>query len=244
MSARLKATALLCVAPTIVHLFATVFALRHGDVLLETNLLGMPIIWPLATVLFLVVVGIFAAGFRNLVTALAVWPALVANGSLMILFFGGLFASAGVICLAEVCETEDNFALDSPAIVAPLGVSVSPEQDTSCSHSRLAIGPDATSTCVNLDRSLSAGVYFSAVTFSTVGYGDFQPTPRMRLIAALEAVFGFLFFGLLAGAAIDSFSKTRVPLPGDPEEPQIRSAARDMNQALIALRSRLKGHDP
>ncbi len=244
MSARFKATALLCVAPTIVHLFATIFTLRYGEVLLETNFLGMPVVWPLATALFLVVVGIFAAGFRNLVTALAVWPALVANGSLMILFFGGLFASAGVICLAEVCETETKFDLHSAAIAAPLGVAIHVGEDAICGQNSFAIGPDAATSCVNLDRSLSAGVYFSAVTFSTVGYGDFQPVPRMRLVAALEAVFGFLFFGLLAGAAIDSFSKTRAPLPGDTEDPQIRTVARDMNQALVALRSKLTRNDP
>lgn len=39
--------------------------------------------------------------------------------------------------------------------------------------------------------TLSQGVYFSLVTFTTVGYGDFRPKPGIwRLIATLEAVSG------------------------------------------------------
>ena len=44
-------------------------------------------------------------------------------------------------------------------------------------------------------------VYFSAVTFSTLGYGDFRPCPDMRLIAAFQAIFGNLHLGLIVGSA-------------------------------------------
>jgi hypothetical protein len=42
--------------------------------------------------------------------------------------------------------------------------------------------------------------YFSVVTFTTVGYGDFRPLPPARLVAALEAVIGY--FALAAAVAI------------------------------------------
>lgn len=38
-------------------------------------------------------------------------------------------------------------------------------------------------------------LYFSTVTFSTVGYGDIIPPPGWRLLCALEGVNGFLLIG-------------------------------------------------
>lgn len=43
--------------------------------------------------------------------------------------------------------------------------------------------------------------YFSTVTFSTLGFGDFRPNPPSRIIASIQAIFGNLHLGLLAGAA-------------------------------------------
>lgn len=44
-------------------------------------------------------------------------------------------------------------------------------------------------------------VYFSAVTFSTLGYGDFQPSESARLVAAAQALIGNLHLGVIVGAA-------------------------------------------
>lgn len=51
--------------------------------------------------------------------------------------------------------------------------------------------------------SVSNAIYFSAVTFSTLGYGDFRPCPQAftRLVAAFHAIFGNLHLGLIVGAA-------------------------------------------
>lgn len=38
-------------------------------------------------------------------------------------------------------------------------------------------------------------LYFSTITFSTVGYGDIVPAPAWRQFAALEGVDGFLLIG-------------------------------------------------
>lgn len=42
---------------------------------------------------------------------------------------------------------------------------------------------------------LATGLYFSTVTFSTLGFGDVLPPERWRLFAALEAINGFLLIG-------------------------------------------------
>ncbi len=44
-------------------------------------------------------------------------------------------------------------------------------------------------------------LYFSTVTFSTLGYGDFRPCDSARLIAAFHAIFGNLHLGLIVGSA-------------------------------------------
>jgi hypothetical protein len=55
----------------------------------------------------------------------------------------------------------------------------------------------------NLDNRFLSGLYFSVVTFTTLGYGDFQPHPDLRLLAGFEAVLGYIYLGLTVGAAID-----------------------------------------
>jgi Ion channel len=45
-----------------------------------------------------------------------------------------------------------------------------------------------------------ASLYFSIITFTTTGYGDFVPTPADRLIAAFEALVGFIVMAALIGA--------------------------------------------
>ena len=46
------------------------------------------------------------------------------------------------------------------------------------------------------DRSFESCLYFSAITFTTVGYGDLVPHGVFRLLAASEALLGILLCGL------------------------------------------------
>ena len=43
--------------------------------------------------------------------------------------------------------------------------------------------------------NLETALYFSTVTFSTLGYGDITPLATWRVFAALEAVNGFILIG-------------------------------------------------
>lgn len=53
---------------------------------------------------------------------------------------------------------------------------------------------------VQMQPTAREALYFSIVTFSTLGYGDFVPSPAARLIAASEALLGNLHLGMLVGS--------------------------------------------
>lgn len=45
-------------------------------------------------------------------------------------------------------------------------------------------------------------LYFSVVTFTTLGYGDFRPTKNARAFAAVKALFGYILLGILVSTII------------------------------------------
>lgn len=47
-------------------------------------------------------------------------------------------------------------------------------------------------------------LYFSVVTWTTLGYGDFQPTESLRLLAAFQALLGTFFIPMLIAAVLFS----------------------------------------
>lgn len=51
--------------------------------------------------------------------------------------------------------------------------------------------------------------YFSIVTWTTLGYGDFRPSPEARLFAASEAILGYLFMGIFIGILLQSVYRYR-----------------------------------
>jgi len=57
-------------------------------------------------------------------------------------------------------------------------------------------------------------LYFSIVTWTTLGYGDFQPTESVRLWASLEAFIGYVFTGILVGLIIAALTPTASKFSG------------------------------
>jgi hypothetical protein len=49
---------------------------------------------------------------------------------------------------------------------------------------------------------MSRALYFSTVTFTTLGYGDVVLTDSWQLLSSLEAAGGILLFGLSTGASV------------------------------------------
>jgi hypothetical protein len=50
-------------------------------------------------------------------------------------------------------------------------------------------------------------VYFSAITWTTVGYGDFVPTEWSRFFAATEALIGYVWMAALIAVFARAYSK-------------------------------------
>jgi hypothetical protein len=48
----------------------------------------------------------------------------------------------------------------------------------------------------------NTAIYYSATSYSTVGYGDVIPPPTWRIFGAIEAVTGVLMFGWSTGVLI------------------------------------------
>lgn len=51
-------------------------------------------------------------------------------------------------------------------------------------------------TCLLPVESYWNNLYFSVVTFSTLGYGDFRPIGKIRVLASIEALLGIFFIAL------------------------------------------------
>lgn len=58
-------------------------------------------------------------------------------------------------------------------------------------------------TLLNLPDAL----YFSTVTFTTVGFGDIVLAPSIRMLSAIEAANGFLLFGWTTAFIFELISK-------------------------------------
>jgi len=50
-------------------------------------------------------------------------------------------------------------------------------------------------------------LYFSYVTFTTVGYGDMTPTGLCRGVAVFEAVTGYILLGMFVAAAVSLYAR-------------------------------------
>lgn len=58
------------------------------------------------------------------------------------------------------------------------------------------------------------GMYFSIVTFTTLGYGDFQPLGVLRYVAALEALCGYILLAMLVGVILKGYADKEVSREG------------------------------
>ncbi|MDX1539894.1 MAG: potassium channel family protein [Geminicoccaceae bacterium] len=51
-------------------------------------------------------------------------------------------------------------------------------------------------------------LYFSIVTWTTLGYGDYSPRESLRLVAAIQGLIGYLFSGVVVALTLDLLGRT------------------------------------
>ncbi|MHC4394512.1 MAG: potassium channel family protein [Planctomycetota bacterium] len=54
----------------------------------------------------------------------------------------------------------------------------------------------------NMVKEYIPSIYFSVVTFTTLGYGDFKPAEQIRMVAALEAFLGYICMGVFIATLV------------------------------------------
>ena len=57
---------------------------------------------------------------------------------------------------------------------------------------------------------LETAVYFSLVSFTTLGFGDVILPEEWRILSGMEAANGFLFFGLLTALLVETLRQVRL----------------------------------
>ncbi|MDJ1007519.1 MAG: potassium channel family protein [Paracoccaceae bacterium] len=158
---------------------------------------------------------VFRSHFNASVNDWIVWGCILVSGSALVAFFAFLHRPDGILCTAPICPAaitvdEADARFGSSLGERPLDYTQLPDAPTP----DVASDEDDPSEPVQIDRGLGSTLYFSIVTFTTLGYGDFQPVPRMRLIASIQAILGYAFLGLLVGLLIDLGSKRKSALWG------------------------------
>ena len=189
-----------CLLPTGALILSAAFAFLGAERLLTYSIGGVPAIWPMVGFLSFVLFSVIRSHFNALVPDRLVMTCFAICGFAMVAFFAFLHRDAGLLCTAPTCPGTTQMAADDPAVTLPLGDA--PRSSASIRWAETAPPPQPVDM-LQIDRQFSSALYFSFVTFTTLGYGDFQPMPRMRLLAAIEAVLGYLYLGLLVGVLID-----------------------------------------
>jgi hypothetical protein len=59
--------------------------------------------------------------------------------------------------------------------------------------------PDGGNSIGLITKDYILSLYFSVVTWTTLGYGDFKPPSDLRLIASLQALMGYLYMAIVVG---------------------------------------------
>lgn len=66
---------------------------------------------------------------------------------------------------------------------------------------------------IDKPTSFWTAIYFSIITWTTVGYGDYAPMESIQMVAAVEALLGYVFFGTTVGLVTAILTSPKVKRP-------------------------------
>jgi len=73
----------------------------------------------------------------------------------------------------------------------------------------------------NPSKEFKDTIYFSTVTWTTLGYGDFRPSEEARIWAATESMLGYIYMGILVGLLITGLTPKESRFSGKKPEKNI-----------------------
>jgi len=125
------------------------------------------------------------------------------SSTLLTLVYLPLLVWAVALTASAVIADPDNFG---HVVVWAMGFAVLTIVFFAILYSELGIvaTADPSGTVV---RSFTTCLYFSAVTFTTVGFGDFVPTPESRLFASMESLTGYVVLGTITAVVFFLLSR-------------------------------------
>ena len=126
-------------------------------------------------------------------------------------FFGYLFVALSLayfayVIVLMVLRYSQDFPTNSLRLIHNTAVSAG-FNIAAFSILYLFNGIKSGSKCIDT-IALPESMYFSAVTFSTLGYGDYSPCEASRAWAALEAIVGNVHLGVFVAALFSVLGRT------------------------------------
>lgn len=117
--------------------------------------------------------------------------------------------TAGLIVFVQIVllmpfRASDSFKIDTRRLMADTIVS---SIFNICAFSLIYLNLGLVGNSGHEHVSAYEALYFSAVTFSTLGYGDFAPTYSAKIIAAFQALIGNLHLGMLVGSTFATLNR-------------------------------------
>jgi hypothetical protein len=163
---------------------------------------GLPLLNFIAPLVTFCALFAFAAWFERTISWRLALSAISLNILCVVLFYAALHSHAGVIC-GTICPN-GGYVSDDAVGKLLLG-------DGFAKPTLLVTLPEGAdpSDYLLISQDFWTSLYFSVVTLTTLGYGDFQPLPQFRILAAFEAMSGYLILGLVVGLLIDFGARRR-----------------------------------
>lgn len=190
-----------CIAPAGFLGLAALSTMFGAENILSNQILGIPSVYVGISLICVALFSIFRSHFNHSVDDRLVWFAIFFSGIALILLFTFIYRAEGILCTAPLCPGTSKVLLSDPRFLTHLGEA----------HLADLLAVDGNTQTAALDRSFVSSLYYSTVTFTTLGYGDFQPVVRLRPIAGIQALIGYGFLGMVVGLLIDLGNRQKWP---------------------------------